>query len=111
MPIAQNAPVAHVLPHAPQFAGSFSVSMQRPLQRVCPAGQSGMRHIPSWQTWFVAQLLPQAPQWFRSLRTSTHAPLQFVSPAAHVRVHMLREQTCPAPHAVPHPPQLRGSLV
>ena len=80
------------------------------------------------------QTLPQAPQLFESVPVLVHAPLQAVCPPAHV-VHAPLVQTPlwqpvpvvqaapfeppqvppvhanPLPQAVPHPPQLEGSVV
>ncbi|HVH42457.1 MAG TPA: hypothetical protein VM925_08935 [Labilithrix sp.] len=52
----------------------------------------------------------QAPQWSGSLARSTQAPLHAVRPAAHDDAQALFEQTRPAAHGSPQPPQLVGLL-
>jgi hypothetical protein len=54
--------------------------------------------------------VPQAPQFEVSLVVSTHdAPQVVFTP--HSAVHLPPSQTCPAPQALPHAPQLLGSDV
>jgi len=58
-PAEQTSPVAHALPHAPQFAPSVVVSTQSVPQRVLPGAQP---HLPAMQTSTVSHATPQSPQ-------------------------------------------------
>ena len=54
--------------------------------------------------------MPQAPQLFPSVCVLTQAPEQLTRPDSHTVRHVPLVQTPPARHALPQPPQLRGSL-
>ena len=63
----------------------------------------------------MAQALPQAPQLAASVSVSTQfitpaAVVQTVRGAAQVSAQRPAEHICPDGHAVPHEPQLAGSL-
>ncbi len=53
------------------------------------------------------QTVPHALQLFGSHLRLTHVPLQLVSPVGHDTTQLPPEHTWPAPHTVPHAPQLR----
>jgi hypothetical protein len=100
------------LPHRPQLASSLWVFVHVVRHCVSPT--------PHWQAPFT-QLPPighwalQPPQSRLSLVKSTHAPAHAVSnsPALLVVqwvVHCPELHTWPAPQALPHAPQLAGSL-
>lgn len=59
--------LGQVFPHAPQWAGSFSVSTQRPPQSRCPVGHV---HSPPVHIVPLGQALPHAPQFVRLVRVS-----------------------------------------
>jgi hypothetical protein len=57
----------------------------------------------------VPHTIPQSPQF--TADGYTQAPLRHWNwPAPHVPLHVPLEQTWPAEHVLPQPPQLRGSL-
>lgn len=100
------------IPQPPQLASSAFVFVHVVPHRVSPAPQVQM---PPTQLPPTGHCLLQALQLRLSVVTSTHAPLQLVSdcPASvpvHVVTHAPLLQTSPAPQALPHPPQLSGSL-
>ena len=103
----------HATPHAPQLAGSLSVSRHVPLQFCCPGGQATTQ-LPSRHTWPAVQAVPHPPQLLASMRVSAHARLvpepQRVSGAAHSRPHVPPEQTLPVGQRVPHMPQFSRSV-
>ena len=68
-PALQTSPVAHALPHAPQFAGSLDGSTQAVPHVIWPAGHT---QAPALQVCPMPQALPHAPQFAPSLMTSTH---------------------------------------
>jgi len=80
LPPTQAPLVAHVRPHAPQFASSSRVLTQRPAQAVCPAGQP--QRPPAHEA-PAEQTAPHAPQ----LRMSVIRLVQLVPhtdcPAGH----------------------------
>jgi hypothetical protein len=103
---SEVAPV-HFVPHAPQLFGSFDVVAQRPPpQSFVPAPHT---HLPPLHCWVALHAVAQSPQWSGADVTSTHALLQFVRGAVQPAAHRPRSQACPL-HALPHPPQLFGSL-
>jgi hypothetical protein len=57
----------------PQFASSFVVSTQTPLQFVWPVAQQS----PDEQVSLLPQVVPQAPQLLLSVFVLVHVPLQF----------------------------------
>jgi hypothetical protein len=89
-PPEHASPDAHFTPHAPQFEGSLVVSLQREvepapseLHTACPDGQAAAHDPPAEQTSVPVQSAVQVPA----------------------------EQVCPCVQAVPHTPQLFGSVV
>jgi hypothetical protein len=109
-----------MLPQVPQLAGSFCVSLQKPLQAVCVPLQLGT-HWPlvtpavttGWQKVPAAQPEAQAPQLALSCVRSTQRLLQFCDPAGQVALQIpVPLQRKPAAQAMPQPPQLaRSTLV
>jgi hypothetical protein len=69
-PAEQTWPELQALPQAPQFAGSFAVSMH--VSAHFASGAHEAAHTPAAQTSPAPQALPQAPQFFGSWRGSTH---------------------------------------
>jgi len=76
-PFWQICPVPQAMPQAPQFEGLLLVSVQPPLQIVCPGGHP---QVPFWQVTPGAQALPQAPQFLGSLLVSVQTPAQNCPP-------------------------------
>ena len=78
-----HAPALHVppgpqlVPHDPQFAGSFAVSTQESPQLVVPPGH-GSEHDDMMQSCSPGHAWPQAPQFAGSFIVSTHLPLHTV---------------------------------
>ncbi len=100
---ALNFAQAKVAPQPPQFARSFVVSTQTPLQSVVLAG-----HVQAPATQVVPPLhaRSQPPQFWLSAFVSTHEAPHLESAAAHVAAQLPRLQTWPALHATaPHAPQ------
>jgi hypothetical protein len=64
-------PAGHLMPHAPQFAGSESVSTQAPAHTSMGSAQLAA-HVPLEHTWPLAHACAHVPQLSRSLRVSTH---------------------------------------
>ena len=105
------------VPHLPQLAALVVKSTHLPLHNVVPAGQT---HVPALEASVAVELVqnvppvhlvPHMPQLALSELRSTHAPLQLVVPATQpAELHMLFEQVCVFPQALPHTPQLPGSL-
>lgn len=58
----------------------------------------------------LGQVMSQSPQWLAELETSRQAPPQSSRPAAQLGWHVPFEQTKPVAQALPHAPQLAGSL-
>ena len=75
--LLQAPPLPQALLHAPQFAESLVVLVQRPLQEAKPVGQP-RRQMPVVQLWPLGHTLPQAPQLLTSLDVGTHWPLHEV---------------------------------
>jgi len=99
--------LVHVVPHAPQFFGSFVRSTHVPLQLVVPGGQP---HVPKLHRSAAPHAFSHAPQWSSSLAGSTHDAPHCVRPAAHVAEHTPRLQTSLGPQVVPQDPQFCGSV-
>ena len=97
-PLLQESPDAHAFPHAPQFAGSLSRSVQTPLH-VCAHGV----HFPLVHFSLAWHFVPHDPQFTLSAVRSTHDPLQTL--VGHFTQVPL-SQTSPFRHALPHWPQL-----
>ena len=105
------------VPHLPQFAALVVRSTHVPLHNVMPAGQT---HVPALEASVAVELVqnvppvhlvPHVPQLALSALRSTQAPLQLVVPAPQpAELHMLLEQVCVFAQALPHAPQLFGSL-
>ncbi len=118
----------HRIPHAPQFSGSVVVGTSQPsardmLQSAKPALHV-MPHAPPAQVGdaFAAggHTVRHIPQWVAAVFRSVSQPLarmpsQSPNPGRHVSRHIeLAQSSVPlgaVPHAVPHAPQLRESLV
>jgi hypothetical protein len=105
-------------PQAPQFAPLVLVFTSQPLlglpsQSRKPALHT-KEHPPAVQTAAAfagaAQTLPQVPQLRGSVWVLVQLPAHSVSPEAQVARHTPAEQTCPAPQALLHAPQLARSL-
>lgn len=104
-PLQKGVAAGHTLPQAPQLFGSLWVWKQMLLQRVPP-----LTHWqdPFWQVVPAAQAVLQVPQFELFDVKSMHPlPHTFV-PAGQVQAPPM--QLCPAPHRIPHPPQLFGSV-
>jgi hypothetical protein len=103
----------HALPHLPQLAALVVKSTHVPLHAVVPAGQT---HVPTpavgaAQNVPPVHFAPHAPQLALSEVRSTHAPLQFVVPVPQpAEPHELFEHVCVLEQALPHAPQLFGSV-
>ena len=106
-PAAQDWEAAHLVPHAPQFAGSVFVSTHFPLHRVSVPAHP---HWPFAQTWPVGHACPHDPQFF----ASTWVFVQICElPAPQMVLPQAQEpelQVNPAPQAFPHDPQFLGSF-
>jgi hypothetical protein len=117
LPETHDAPLSQTLPQPPQLFGSFEVSTQPPLfgQLLSPDPQTHAMTPPTvWQEAPAPQTTPHAPQLKLSMLRLTQEETPF---AVHVvgafagQPHMLLVQTPPTAHALPHVPQLLGSLV
>lgn len=105
----RGVPPPHVVPHAPQLAGSLRVFTQPAPQSVRPGRHS---HTPPAQASSSAQVVPQSPQRVGSFAKSKHsapAPGHACVPAA--QVHAPETQTSVPPQRTPQPPQLSGSAL
>src|SRR5687768_5339155 len=74
---AQTWVAEQALPHAPQFAASFAVLTQKPLQRV-PLQPPDPWHVPAEQNSPAAHALPHPPQFAGSTSISTQTAPHFV---------------------------------
>jgi hypothetical protein len=80
---------AQLLPQAPQFRSSVSVSVHAPAQEVCPLRQA-LAHTPLLQTWPLLHAFPQTPQFALSLLKRAQASPQAVYPSSQVSVQVTR---------------------
>jgi hypothetical protein len=111
VPPTQYCPAAQAIPHPPQLAESFLMSLQLPLQLVrgpqaplTPATQT-----PAVQVCPDVHAVPHPPQFALSVCGSTHTEPHLVSPPPQVTAQAPLLQTWPAAHTVPQAPQLPGS--
>lgn len=107
VPKLQRFPPVQILPHVPQFCGSFCRSTQAPLHSVWVPGQVSTQ-LPLMQSslcWHAlgAIVVLHAPQWLRLVWVSTQMPLQLVCPIG--QAHEPASQNVPPIHWVPHAPQ------
>jgi len=104
----QTSPAAQVVPQAPQFLGSLTVSTQAAPHLVAPPAQL-MAHWPMEQTSPAAQAVLQAPQFLGSLAVSTHAVPHIVTPGPHAGLAppapVLVDPGAPPPEEDDPPPQ------
>lgn len=82
-PAVQVWPVAHFLPHRPQFKMSVRVLTHALLQLAKPLAQ----HKPALHWDVPLHTTPQAPQLLLSDEVSEQPPLQQELPLAHARAH------------------------
>jgi len=102
----QTAPVAQVVPQAPQLSGSFPlVFTHEPFGHIVVPPLQLVAQLPPLQTWPDGQALPQPPQL--ALSCVMQLPLQLSRPAWHWQDPLW--QVCPAVQALPHAPQFCGS--
>ncbi len=103
-PSTQAWPVAHALPHRPQWARSVVSARHVVPHAVCPSGHvTVVGQVPATHACPTAHARPHAPQLAPSLWTSRQAPPQKPCPMAHP--HTPPTQTCPPTHALPQRPQ------
>jgi hypothetical protein len=107
-PAAQLVPPVQARPHCPQLEESLDRSTQ-----LIPQGVAGRVHVathaPCWQNGAVeGQAKPQRPQLAGSRSSERQTPSHDTAPVGHAQLPP--EQPCPAPHAIPHAPQLPGSV-
>ena len=67
-PREQTSPMAQVIPQLPQFTGSLSTVIQRPLHSSCPPAQA---QAPFTQVVPAGQTIPQVPQFMGSVSRCT----------------------------------------
>jgi hypothetical protein len=72
LPIEQNMPIGHAVPHVPQFIGSTFRSVHESPQRIVVPAHV-LEHLPIEHTSPSAHLVPHAPQFSRSRSRTTHA--------------------------------------
>lgn len=102
----QTCPTGHMVPHAPQFARSFVVSVQRSVQNICPVGHA-MPHVPALQLCPPPHTVVHEPQCAGSVIRSMHSAPQSICVPGHVAAeHEPLEHTWPAGQAWPQLPQL-----
>jgi len=105
-------PVEHPLPQAPQlvlvFSGVSQPFVASPSQLPNPVVQVPTAQALSTQAFVVtfgsAHTRLHPKQLFGSLDVLTHAPLHGTRGDAQLALHVLPEQTWPAPHATPGEP-------
>lgn len=97
----------HLVPHAPQFEGSFASFAHVPEQSFVPAGQT---HAPALQFCVEPHASPHVPQFSALDVVSTHAFEQSESGAEQLPPHCPRSHTWPCWHVTLHAPQCAGSL-
>jgi len=121
VPAVQTCPDGHALPHAPQFAGSWSRSAQIASppapQSARGAGQTATpvgTQLPVRHRSPDAHASPQAPQFdgsfWRSVQAAEAPEPQMPSGAAHVMAHAPSEQTLPDGQALSQAPQFALSV-
>jgi hypothetical protein len=103
----QNSIGVHAVPHAPQLAGSVSVSTHMLAQSVSPVAHIAAQ-LPAVQTSPDAQAVPHVPQFPGSVSVSTHAPPHEVSPVGQPQLPPVH--ISPDAQAVPQPPQFIRSV-
>lgn len=87
VPPMQRSPAAQAIPQAPQSVTVTLVSMQVPMQSVCPAEHVRMAtHAPPAQFSVALHAWPHIPQWLRSVTVLTQPPPQEVCPPEQVTV-------------------------
>lgn len=106
----QLCPVAHIVPHTPQFVGSIAV-FTHSLPHSCSSGEQ----LHELATQLPApQLVSHCPQCaallVRSAQTSPHS-VRPTGQAAPIGRHAPRSHTLPAEQALPQVPQLTSSSV
>jgi hypothetical protein len=75
----QTAFCGQTTPHPPQLNWSEVMSVQIPLQRICPTGQGPLSaQFPAWQDVPAPQTLPHEPQLLLSDVKSTQVSPQRV---------------------------------
>jgi hypothetical protein len=99
--------LTHVVPHAPQFFGSFDRSAQAPPHCVESAGHE---HDPLPHCSVAPHDFSHEPQWLGSLVVSMHDWPHCLSPLEQPAAQRPRSQTSFAAQAVPHAPQFFGSV-
>jgi hypothetical protein len=77
----QSFPVGQALPHVPQFAESFALSTQMPVQSWIDGLVALHVQTPAAQVCPATQALPHEPQFEVLVSRSTQLLLQAVSPA------------------------------
>jgi hypothetical protein len=84
-PPEQSVPAAQAVPHAPQFAGSASRSVQNAASPEPHAsGRAvGQPHVPPEHCWPAGQTAPHAPQFSRSRATTVQVPPHWTEPPRH----------------------------
>jgi hypothetical protein len=107
-PLVQLAPVAHLVPHEPQFVVSLDRSAHVVPQLTLPVGHT---QSPAVQVAPVGQALPQLPQLLPSVCVFTQAPPHVFGLSVGHALQMPLTQVCPARHAFVHEPQNAGSLL
>jgi hypothetical protein len=80
---------AQLLPQAPQFRSSVSVSVHAPAHDFCPLRQA-VTHTPLLQTWPLLQAFPQTPQFALSLLSRVQASPQALYPSSQTSVQEIR---------------------
>ena len=109
IPFVHASTALHVVPHAPQFAVSFSLSTHAPEQSEYPVEQPQVdaEHVALATHAVPAEPTPDtpqpdvAPQYELLLVGLTQLPPQLTRPAWQESWHVLLEQTNPGAHAVP----------
>jgi hypothetical protein len=99
--------LVQVVPHAPQFFGSFERSTHAPLHVPLPSPQA---HDPPEHTSPAAHAFAHAPQFAGSLEVSMQDCPHCVRPVLQPAAHRPRSHTWFAAHVVPHAPQFFGSV-
>jgi hypothetical protein len=109
MPFWHGWPGPHVVPQAPQLSGLFVMSVQKPLQLICPVGH-WLMHLPALQVSPVAQMFAHAPQLKRSVLVSTQLLPHCLRPVEQAPTHLADWHSWPPVQIFPQPPQFFGSL-
>jgi hypothetical protein len=105
LPMRQRSPVAHVVPHAPQFIGSFIVRAQVSPHIVALSAHTHaeVTHSPAPQS------MPHAPQFVRDVLVSTQRSPHIEVSGGHT--HAEASQIAPRVQATPQLPQLSPLMV